>query len=136
MIVPARRQPFAHRQFFEFHFELHALVLAGAGRALGVNESITARRSGREIELVKREQRLGDQQMRMAQWQIGNERAFHCSAGRLIFKIASVRSDKQTRPEEAAFLVSKSPGYIRWLRPDFAEINSSRQENVIPGLTR
>src|SRR5205085_11257432 len=135
VIVPAYRQPFAHWQLLELHFEAYSLVFARAGRALGPNKSV-ALGSRRELELVKREQCFGDEQMRVPQSQIGNKRALHRPAGRLIFEIAAVRSDEQTCAEKASLLVPESPRYVGRLGPNFAEINPVRQKHVIPWLAR
>src|SRR2546421_6333409 len=67
---------------------------------------------------------------------MGKERALHRPAGRAIFEIAAMRRDEQTSAEKPAFLVSESPGHVRWLGPDFAEINPIRQKDMIPGLAR
>ena len=47
-----------------------------------------------------------------------------------------MRRDEETRAEESAFLVSESPGHIRWVGPDSVEINPIGQKDVIPRLAR
>src|ERR1043166_6184428 len=112
MLAPTRRQPFVQRRLLKLHLEIHGLVFAGAGRTLGANKSVRSR-SGCEIELVKREERFSDQQMGVAQREIGDEGALHRAAGRAILEIAAMRRDEETRAEEPAFLVSESPGHLR-----------------------
>jgi hypothetical protein len=51
-------------------------------------------RAGRKIEIVKREQRFGDQQVHLAQIKIGNERHLQGAAGCAIFEVAPVRRNQ------------------------------------------
>src|SRR5947199_6974670 len=74
--------------------------------------------------------------MRVLQREIGNESALHRAPGRAILEIAGMRRDEETRAEESAFLVSESPGHIRWVGPHSVEINPIGQKDVIPRLAR
>ena len=77
--------------------KLESLFEGVFGRAFRTNESIAVPPRG-EVELVKREQRFGDEQMRVSQWQIRNEGAFQRAARRAVFEIAAMRSDPHDRP--------------------------------------
>ena len=73
MIPPLFRQPFLNRDAFEVKIKIDASILARACGSLSVN--VAGRVLARlQIEIVKREQFLGDEQMSVAQLQIGNQR--------------------------------------------------------------
>ena len=75
MSFPPRRQPPANRQAVEIHIETDAFVVPDACLSFGVNVALTLR-AWRKIGIVNSDQRFGDEQVRLAQIKIGDERHF------------------------------------------------------------
>src|SRR5205814_10525471 len=87
---PFRWQPRANWDRIEVRFEINALILPDAGVCLDVN-AFVATRIRCEIDIINRQQRLGDEKMRAAEVKIGKQSHPQSAAGGDILKIWAVR---------------------------------------------
>src|SRR4029453_9800374 len=121
---PFRWQPRANWDRIEVRFEIDALIIPDAGVCLGVNAFVAARIRCK-IDIVNREQRLGDEKMRAAEIKIGKQCHLHSPASGDILKIRTVRRNEQPRTEKAGLLATKLPCHVGLLRFNPLHVNSA-----------
>ena len=112
-------------------FHINSLIHANARMSLGV-DGLTAVCIGREIDVVNRQQRFCDKDVRMAKIEIWNQCHLQSATGGRILEIEAVRRDNQLRTEKPCSLTAKLPGDIRTLRFDMLQEDPVRQKNRKP----
>src|SRR6266403_341200 len=86
------------------------------------------------MNIVNRQERLGDEKMRAAEIKIGKQSHLQSAARGEILKIGAVRRDKQLSAEKARPVVAESPRHIGLFRFNLLHVNSFRQKNCKPRL--
>src|SRR5581483_10396604 len=127
MFVPFSRKPGPEGHCLKTRLEIDASVRADARPAFAMQRAFAISKGG-QVNLINRNQRFCDEQMRSPQVELRDQRHSQSAPCSAILEIAPIGGDEQLRAEKSCALPAESPRYIHVGRLDSVEIHPVRQQ--------